>query len=561
MRIDSIHVSQTAFTCANVGNNSVILTAYDISGNTSTCAATVTILDVTAPVVTCPANVSVSNDPGQCGAVVVFGASATDNCSATLSLSHASGGVFNVGVTTVTATATDPSGNTAACSFTVTVNDTEAPTITCNDGGLISGPGNSFDGDVTLPTDADACTAFYEYDNPASDNCPGFTVSQASGLPSGSDFPVGVTLNTFVVTDASGNTASCSFNVTVLDGEAPVVSCPASLSVSSAPGQCNAVATYSASATDNCSATVSLSPASGSVLPVGTTTVTATATDPSGNAATCTFTVTVVDNQAPVALCQGVTVVLDANDSARVEPSMVDAGSTDNCGVDSVALDICNFYCHNTGATTVTLTVFDAGGNSGTCTAVVTTLDQTAPVAVCQDITVQLDNTGLVEVLAPDVDGGSHDNCELDSIHVSQTAFNCSNTGANTVVLTAYDLSGNTSTCTAVVTVEDNDAPVATCPANTTTGNDPGQCSAVVSYSVSASDNCSATTTVSPASGSVFATGTTTVTATATDPSGNTASCSFTVTVLDNENPTVACPPTSPRATTPANARQWSPTP
>jgi hypothetical protein len=92
---------------------------------------------------------------------------------------------------------------TATCSFTVTVNDTEDPAITCP-------------ADITTSNDTGDCSAVVTYTTPVgTDNCTGATTTQTAGLPSGSAFPVGVTTNTFVVTDAAGNTATCSFTVTV----------------------------------------------------------------------------------------------------------------------------------------------------------------------------------------------------------------------------------------------------------------------------------------------------------------------------------------------------------
>jgi hypothetical protein len=122
-----------------------------------------------------------------------------------------SGGTFPVGTTTNTYQVTDPSGNTASCSFTVTVNDTQNPTITC--------PAN-----MTVTTPIGSCTAVANYTVTAADNCPGVTTALQSGLASGSAFPLGVNTVTWRATDASGNTAQCSFTVTVLDGQLPVIS-------------------------------------------------------------------------------------------------------------------------------------------------------------------------------------------------------------------------------------------------------------------------------------------------------------------------------------------------
>src|SRR5690606_2323122 len=149
-------------------------------------------------------------DPGSCDAVVEWTApTASDNCSVLLSSSHNSGDVFLVGTTTVTYTATDGAGNTATCSFNVTVVDTELPTITCpadlTDVSADAGSCDATGVNLGAPVVADNCIDFtYTNDAPAS-------------------FPVGTTVVTWTVTDASNNTATCTQNVTVVDTELPTI--------------------------------------------------------------------------------------------------------------------------------------------------------------------------------------------------------------------------------------------------------------------------------------------------------------------------------------------------
>ena len=78
--------------------------------------------------ITCPANVSQSNDVGQCGAVVNYPAPTTSASCFEVSCTPASGSFFPIGTTTVTCSESISGGT--SCSFTVTVNDTEAPVIT-----------------------------------------------------------------------------------------------------------------------------------------------------------------------------------------------------------------------------------------------------------------------------------------------------------------------------------------------------------------------------------------------------------------------------------------------
>jgi hypothetical protein len=157
-------------------------------------------LDVT-PTITCPANITVSNAPNQAGAVVTYPAPTTSggNPPVTVIASQASGSFFLLGVTPVTATATDADGDAVSCTFTIRVNDTQPPTITC--------PAN-ITVDATSPSGA-----VVTFSVTASDNAPGVTV--VANPASGSTFPVGTTTVTATATDTSGNIATCSFTVTV----------------------------------------------------------------------------------------------------------------------------------------------------------------------------------------------------------------------------------------------------------------------------------------------------------------------------------------------------------
>ncbi|HNF71611.1 MAG TPA: choice-of-anchor D domain-containing protein, partial [Chitinophagaceae bacterium] len=144
----------------------------------------------------------------------------TNGSVSTFGLTNNAPSSYPLGNTTVTWTATDASGNTATCEQIVTVNDTEAPSITC--------PAN-----ISVNNTSGLCGAVVTYTAPTgTDNCPGASTTQIAGLASGATFPVGTTTNTFRVTDAAGNSATCSFTVTVIDNQVPVVTCPPAITVS-----------------------------------------------------------------------------------------------------------------------------------------------------------------------------------------------------------------------------------------------------------------------------------------------------------------------------------------
>lgn len=254
--------------------------------NTFNRAGETTIQAPPCTSIDCPDDITQSNDPGMCGANVAFTAPTGDPSCGTITCRDPqmnvvmSGSFFPVGMTTVTCTSTaGPS-----CSFTVTVNDTENPMIDC--------PAN-----ITQSNDPDMCGANVNYPPPTvSDNCPGVMEPMCSPA-SGSFFNVGMTTVTCTVADANGNTAMCMFTVTVNDTEPPAIDCPANITAVTAvtcPPSSSTVVTFAPTSDDNCAGvTFVCVPPSGSPFNVGTTTVTCTATDASGNTATCSFTVTV----------------------------------------------------------------------------------------------------------------------------------------------------------------------------------------------------------------------------------------------------------------------------
>src|SRR5439155_1813897 len=120
------------------------------------------------------------------------------------------------------------------------------------------------------------------------------------GPAPGSALPVGTTHVRYQATDTSGNSTECGFNVTVLDNQNPVISnYPQNLTVVVDPDQCSKAVTWTApTAVDNCAITSFQSNHNpGDLFAVGTTIVSYTATDSNSRTASCSFSVTVVDNQ------------------------------------------------------------------------------------------------------------------------------------------------------------------------------------------------------------------------------------------------------------------------
>jgi hypothetical protein len=199
------------------------MTVLDSFSLFDTCSATVTVTDPTPSSITCPPSNRQSNDPGECGASVSFDPPVvTNNCRSTSTTAQTAGlateGFFGVETITNTFQVTDSLGNVNSCSFRVTVNDDEDPSISC--AGLAPF--------TTLATDPGVCTREYIYSPPVGvDNC-GANTAQILGPPFGNPFlfPAETTTNGYAAYDREGSNATCSFDVVIEDREKPTIECP-----------------------------------------------------------------------------------------------------------------------------------------------------------------------------------------------------------------------------------------------------------------------------------------------------------------------------------------------
>ncbi|MCB9338778.1 MAG: HYR domain-containing protein [Lewinellaceae bacterium] len=331
-------------------------------------------------------NVIVDNDPGVCGADLdINNPMADDNCGIVSIInnynytSNASG-FYPVGTTIVGFTVTDASGNTADCSITVTVNDTEAPTF-------VNCPTTM----VMIGNDPDQCSGKLNWSIPvATDNCELASVTQTGGPANGTPVPVGMPMTvTYTATDIYGNSSTCVFDVQVVDTQNPEfdadIVMPGNITV-----QCNAVPPAFVLTTDdvhdNCTPSNLLVITFTQTSTQGTDpnnctyynyTITRTwkVTDQAGNMLVHTQVITVQDTQAPTPVCQNATITLNKSGVASFPPDSLAVGTTDNCAPFSALTITGNpttFTCANIGPNNVTLTISDPCGNTATCAIVVT---------------------------------------------------------------------------------------------------------------------------------------------------------------------------------------------
>ena len=284
--VNLVSVVASSFNCSNVGNNVVTLTANDGNGNTATCNAIVTVRDVTPPVAKCKTTILPAN-LGPNGTVTISAATvnngSTDNCSMTFTLSPNTFNCSQIGVRTVTLTATDPGGNTSTCTGRVNVRDVSAPVAKCK---TIN---------VFLDNNGYASITASAVDNGSTDNCGiatrtvfpfEFDCSQANGTP----VPVVLTLK-----DNYNNQSTCIANVNVKDNIAPTAVCE---DVTVAIGSNGYAIVYGADLAfgsfDNCVVT-SYSPVAKVYTTPNTYNLTITVKDLSNNSSTCVSVVTVVN--------------------------------------------------------------------------------------------------------------------------------------------------------------------------------------------------------------------------------------------------------------------------
>ena len=555
--------------------HTITLTAEDEVGLKSQCTFLATVTDQEAPSFTmCAATKTLGTDPGACYATAqdwTGEPTAQDNCSAPESITFTQdpppGSPLDPAGNphTITLTARDEAGNTARCTFQATVMDSEGPTVICPENKIFN----------TEPGKCRATAQDWTAEAVISDNCTvpgGFTVIQTPRPGTQIDAAGGPRTVTITALDAAGNSSQSTFLVTVVDDEAPTVTCPADKKFTTPAGTCQRPAqdwTSEAVITDNCwpslDVTVTQDPPAGTPLDVAGSphTITLTATDESGNTGNCTFTVTIAEAGPPSITCPGDrTLTADSGACGTMAPDWTsEAIISDNCspvGYVTVTQTPAPGTPLNVAGSpyTVTLTAQDQSGNTTECTFLATVVDEEAPAIVCPaDINIDMP-PGACQATAREwsVLAVVTDNCTLPgNITVTQTppagAPLDAEGSPHTVTLTAEDEAGNTSACTFTVTVEDEEAPGIACPAGKSLNASNGACGITAqdwTGEAVVSDNCAAliVVTQTPPSGTVLDVSGSphTITLTAKDGAGNSSECSFTVNVNDVEAPVITCP-------------------
>jgi len=522
----TLSASQTIFTCADIGSNSITVTATANSGGTTTCTATVVLLPGPPPPITCH-DITVSLDLGG-HAFVEDIAEAQNGCFYIITNNPSLVSCADLGQIQVTATLAN------SCTATVTVVDDMPPTIGCKNATVNLNAG----GNATItPTDVFGF---------GFDNCG--TVTPLSVSPNTLTCAnAGANTVTLTATDGHGNNATCTATVTIVEDIPPTVTCK-SITVnlgSTGSVTISTTAVYD-SGNDNCGGIVSpdsVTPHTFTCSNLGANTVTLTVSDQAGNTATCTATVVVSENTAPVIACPANLTVAAGSACTATVGTHTPVSLSDNC-TPSGSLTVTQSPAANTvlsghnDVETVTLTATDGSGNTKNCQFSVTLKDVTQPTfsSVPAHVTVQCNSVPVIGTAL------ASDNCSGVTVAYNgqtTTSGACTDTYLITRQWTATDAAGNTRTATQRINVVDTQKPAfTTTPAHLTV-----QCDAVPApVSPAATDNCDASVAVTyngqtQTNGACPNAYTITRTWTAADNCGNTKTVTQRITVVDNGKP------------------------
>jgi len=417
----------------SLGSTVVTWVSIDSNGNTTTSEQTITIVDTIPPSIFVPVDiVAEAVDPVL--NFIELGDATTYDHVGIESVTNDKPDSFSFGDTTVTWTAVDTSGNISTGTQLVTIIDTTIPEIVAPS-------------DVTVEATGISSTVVEIGEATMYDIIQVYTITSDSP----DTFPLGETIITWTATDSSGNSATATQTVTVVDTTAPGITAPDSIIIEASGAEGNLADIGLGSGNDTVEI-ISVTSNSPDTFPLGETIITWTATDSSGNSATATQTVTVVDTTAP-----GITVPNNIEVEATSVDNIVEIGNPvydDLVEIISVTSDSPDTF--PLGETVITWTATDSSGNSATATQTVTVVDTTAPSVTAPD-SIIIEASGAEGNLADIGLGSGSDTVEI--ISVTSDSPDTFPLGETVITWTATDSSGNSATATQTVTVVDTTAP------------------------------------------------------------------------------------------------------
>ncbi len=452
------------------------------AANNNSCWGTITVLDQTPPVIQCQTvTITCLEDPDDVDDPIV-----TDNCDNNFDLIMTENiddfGCFGqyYKVITRTYTAEDNSGNTATCDHIINV---VRPSLAQVDFPLDYDDIQLDALDCDNPNTNPSNTGFPTIDGHSIDNVCSFTIGYE-------DQEFDICQNSYkILREWTVNDWCTSQNITytqtikVLDKTAPTLNCPNEIQLSTGDDDCfGSLIIPSPNVNDNCSSTnnidIEFSASTGNIsgnllynIPIGSHTLTYTATDDCGNTSSCTVGLSVEDDVPPIAACESNHVVgLTSSTPSLVDAQSFDDGSYDLCGIVTflarrMDTNHCPgndgsdfsayvpFYCCDVGNTVmVELQVTDESGNINSCMVESTVEDQLNPTISCP-ANINLDCSQNYNNLNLTGQATASDNCGATISHFD--FIDNDNCGGGEVIRTwtATDESGNTASCVQVISL------------------------------------------------------------------------------------------------------------
>ena len=529
-----------------IGEHVIEFSAADGAGNISTCNFSIIVNggeDLPPQFADCPLDIEMSAETGQCGAVVSFNVPTATDETGPLEVNQteglSSGSFFAVGEHPIVFQAVDEQGNPAECSFIIKVKDNEIPVVECPD-------------NIDFTVDFGMSGRVVDFELPVViDNCSGFLIEQTEGLPGGSEFPVGITKNSYRITDNADNAFTCSFNITITenaDVEPPVITCPEPIFIDVTSEECGQIINYALPEVSDNSGEFKLElidgPAPGIFFPIGTTNVTYKATDAAGNASSCSFTVSLTDKRKPRLMeCPGDQLEV-LSTTKFILPDYSGLVSYTDCSENISITQDPPSGTEIVNTTTIKIIAEDDAGNiSEECSfSLIIEFEELAITACPTDKILEVDeNCGLTISDYTNEINTNHD------AGITQSPPAGSRISDNTeIFFVAEDENGNINQCSFMITLIDTSVPDVTCPVDKQASYEP-----IIGFSVpnfreeiTVLDNCTFEIVQVPAPGTVIFESQN-ILITVTDSYGNQSSCEFYLELTEVVEPAVeitTCP-------------------
>ena len=425
-----------------LGETMVTWTAIDSSNNFSSLTQLVSVVDTTAPEILAPTDITLEADSMDENTVNFASPISSDIQDVTIYIIAPD--VFPIGETTVTWTAVDTSGNSSTVDQTVTIVDTTKPGLSIPQDQTVEA--TSLEGTLVEIGQAEA----HDITGISS------IVHNAPGV-----FPLGSTLVAWTATDNHGNITTAYQTITVVDTTLPTIISPQDITAEVTDPTMNYIELGELVVTDSVGVE-SITNDKPDVFPFGSTTVTWTVTDTSGNILQVTQVVTLIDTTPPEIFIPSDIVA----EATSLSGNVIELGETtgyDIMGIASVTEHPPRFF--TLGETTIEWTVADTSGNTASGIQTVTIVDTTSP-SITAPSSITMEATSADSNIVALGNPVSSDLVDIPSI--SNNAPDVFSLGETIITWTAVDTSGNSASATQTVTIVDTASPELTIPEDIT---------------------------------------------------------------------------------------------